>query len=184
MFLVLNIISIVFFFRKLYKYPRAFVRSVFIIVNNLYAIPTYVIWMVLLLPLKKYHPDGYYKIEGLFFHWLLAGKKKISSINSVSVFNFNFFLLLFKVVSFWSWSAGYDVVELGDDITQCINEKTLVMSNHQSTSDVPLMMAAFNAKKNVLPNVMWIMDRLFKFTNFGIVSKIHQDFFITSVSTH
>lgn len=44
------------------------------------------------------------------------------------------------------------------------------------------MMAALNAKKNVLPNVMWIMDRLFKYTNFGIVSKIHQDFFITSVS--
>lgn len=113
--------------------------------------------MVMLLPLKRYHPDGYYKIEGLFFHWLLA------------------------VVSCWSWSAGYDVVELGDDITQCINQKTLVMSNHQSTSDVPLMMAALNAKKNVLPNVMWIMDRLFKYTNFGIVSKIHQDFFITSV---
>lgn len=29
---------------------------------------------------------------------------------------------------------------------------------------------------------MWIMDRLFKFTNFGIVSVIHQDFFIMSVS--
>lgn len=91
--------------------------------------------------------------------------------------------MFFSVVSCWSWSAGYDVVELGDDITQCINQKTLVMSNHQSTSDVPLMMAAFNAKKNVLPNVMWIMDRLFKYTNFGIVSKIHQDFFITSVSS-
>lgn len=29
---------------------------------------------------------------------------------------------------------------------------------------------------------MWIMERLFKYTNFGIVSLIHQDFFISSVS--
>lgn len=44
-------------------------------------------------------------------------------------------------------------------------------------------MTTFNAKPNVLPNLMWIMDRIFKFTNFGIVSILHQDFFIVSVST-
>lgn len=54
--------------------------------------------------------------------------------------------------------------------------------NHQSTGDVPILMATFNAKPNVLPNLMWIMDRVFKFTNFGIVSILHQDFFIVSVS--
>lgn len=43
-------------------------------------------------------------------------------------------------------------------------------------------MTTFNAKPNVLPNLMWIMDRIFKFTNFGIVSILHQDFFIVSVS--
>lgn len=43
-------------------------------------------------------------------------------------------------------------------------------------------MTTFNAKPNVLPNLMWIMDRIFKFTNFGIVSVLHQDFFIISVS--
>lgn len=43
------------------------------------------------------------------------------------------------------------------------------------------MMACFNVKQDILPNIMWIMDRLFQFTNFGIVSLIHQDFFITSV---
>lgn len=45
-------------------------------------------------------------------------------------------------------------------------------------------MTTFNAKPNVLPNLMWIMDRVFKFTNFGIVSILHQDFFIISVSTN
>lgn len=45
-------------------------------------------------------------------------------------------------------------------------------------------MTTFNAKPNVLPNLMWIMDRIFKFTNFGIVSILHQDFFIVSVSDY
>lgn len=75
------------------------------------------------------------------------------------------------------------VIEQGDDIQQIISEKTLVIANHQSTGDVPILMTTFNAKPNVLPNLMWIMDRVFKFTNFGIVSVLHQDFFIVSVST-
>jgi hypothetical protein len=40
--------------------------------------------MVTIFPLKRYRPDWYWKIEGHFFHWLLA------------------------MVSMWSWSAGYD----------------------------------------------------------------------------
>lgn len=74
------------------------------------------------------------------------------------------------------------VIEQGDDIQRIINERTLVIANHQSTGDVPMLMTSFNAKPNVLPNLMWIMDRVFKFTNFGIVSILHQDFFIVSVS--
>lgn len=72
---------------------------------------------------------------------------------------------------------------MGDDIGPALDERTLVIANHQSTSDVPLLMAAFNVKKGVLPNIMWIMDRMFKYTNFGAVSLLHQDFFIASVST-
>lgn len=66
------------------KYPRALLRTVFIIINNCYCIPTYVMWMVLLLPVKRIQPDIYYRVEGIIFHWLLA------------------------MVSCWSWSAGYD----------------------------------------------------------------------------
>lgn len=40
--------------------------------------------MTLLLPVKRYQPDLYYKIEGLFFHWLLS------------------------LVAMWSYTAGYD----------------------------------------------------------------------------
>jgi lysophosphatidylglycerol acyltransferase 1 len=76
----------------------------------------------------------------------------------------------------------FAVVEIGDDIRTCLEDRTLVIANHQSTADVPLLMATFNTKKNVLPNLMWIMDRIFKYTNFGIVSILHEDFFIVSVS--
>lgn len=140
----------------LMKYPTAFGRIVLILMNNIYCIPTYVAWMTILIPLKHIRPDAYYKIEGYFFHWMLA------------------------IVSMWSYTAGYEIVELGDDITECRNRRTLVIANHQSTADVPLLMANFNTKDEVLPNIMWIMDRLFKYTNFGIVSIIHHDFFIAA----
>jgi len=80
------------------------------------------------------------------------------------------------------FSICFVVVEMGDDIRLCLNDRTLVLVNHQSTADVPMLMTNFNSKAGVLPNIMWIMDRIFKFTNFGIVSIIHQDFFILSVS--
>lgn len=139
-----------------YIIPKGFFRLCLILLNNVYCIPTYVVWMLLLAPLRKVNPDVFWRIEGYFFHWLLA------------------------MVSLWSYTAGYDVVEVGDDITECLDDRTLIIANHQSTADVPLLFACFNPKKQVLPNIMWIMDSLFKYTNFGIVSVIHKDFFIMS----
>lgn len=72
------------FFRRCSVVPKAVLRLCFILLNNAYCIPTYVVWMVLLSPLRKINPDAFWKIEGYFFHWLLA------------------------MVSMWSWSAGYD----------------------------------------------------------------------------
>ncbi|CAH1128432.1 unnamed protein product [Ceutorhynchus assimilis] len=135
---------------------KGFLRLTFIVANNLYCIPTYAIWMVLLLPLKQVNPQLYWKIEGYIFHWLLA------------------------MVSLWCDSAGYKVVETGDDITKCLEERTLILANHQSTADVPMLFSCYNSRKHVLPNIMWIMDSLFKYTNFGIVSYLHEDFFIKS----
>ena len=56
-----------------------------------------------------------------------------------------------------------------------------MLFNHQSTSDVPLIMAAFNSRKDLIDNVLWIMNSVFKRTNFGVVSWAHGDFFITGV---
>lgn len=137
-------------------YARVALRIVFVILNNIYTVPTHCLWMLMLQPFKHLHPDFYWKVEGILFHWLLA------------------------MVSMWSWSAGYDIVEVGDDIRCCLECRTLVIANHQSTADVPMLMATFNPREAVLPNIMWIMDRVFKFTNFGIVSVLHEDFFILS----
>ena len=57
------------------------------------------------------------------------------------------------------------------------------MPNHQSTADVPLCMSLFssiglNGAVRGSDKVMWIMDKIFKFTNFGLVAWIHDDFFI------
>lgn len=99
----------------------------------------------------------YYKIEGMFYQWLL------------------------NMITVWSHSAGYGVVEYGDQPEMYFENRALVIANHQSTGDVPVLMTALNAKPMVVPNIMWIMDAIFKYTNFGIVSSYHQDFFIESV---
>ncbi|KAF7266450.1 hypothetical protein GWI33_020217 [Rhynchophorus ferrugineus] len=147
-------------FGKWVIFAKGLLRLCFILVNNLYCIPTYIIWMFLLRPLVFINPTLYWKIEGRLFHFLLA------------------------MVSLWCDSAGYRILEAGDDISECLDDRTLIIANHQSTGDVPMLFSCYNVRKNVLPNVMWIMDSLFKYTNFGAVSCLHQDFFIKSGKQH
>ncbi|XP_045488269.1 acyl-CoA:lysophosphatidylglycerol acyltransferase 1 isoform X2 [Pieris rapae] len=136
------------------RYVRVAARLAFAIVNNLYCIPAYVVWMMALRLTRPLYAPLYWRIEGLMYHWLLA------------------------MVSLWTWTAGYEIVESGDEPTVCTNRRTLVLANHQSTADVPMLMSTWNPRPGVLSNLMWIMDRVFKFTNFGIVSMLHKDFFI------
>jgi lysophosphatidylglycerol acyltransferase 1 len=171
--------------RNIIKYPRAILRILFVIVNNIYCIPTYLIWMFLLLPLRKLHPDTYYWIEGKLFHWLLANVAMWSyTAGYDSEFNERSLTSTFRllIINIHTHAFPPSVVEVGDDITPCLDQRTLVLVNHQSTADVPLLMTTFNTKQEVLPNIMWIMDKVFMYTNFGIVSVIHKDFFIGSVS--
>ncbi|XP_050299499.1 acyl-CoA:lysophosphatidylglycerol acyltransferase 1-like [Anthonomus grandis grandis] len=141
---------------NLHQFALGLFRVSFILLNNLYCIPTYVVWMLLLWPLRKIAPSFYWNLEGYLFQWLLA------------------------MVSLWCESAGYKIIEMGEDISKCLDKRTLLIANHQSTADVPMIFSCFNNRKNVLPNIMWIMDSLFKYTNFGVVSYLHQDFFIKS----
>lgn len=54
----------------------------------------------------------------------------------------------------------------------------MVMANHQSTADVPLMMQAFTSKSEYI--LLWVMDAVFKWSNFGLVSQTHGDYFLNT----
>ncbi|XP_015916097.1 acyl-CoA:lysophosphatidylglycerol acyltransferase 1 [Parasteatoda tepidariorum] len=128
----------------------------FVIITNLYCIPTYLLWMwFFLLPFRIINHPGYWYVEGILFKWMLS------------------------MVGSWSYKSGFHLVELGDDISSCTKDRCLFLVNHQSTADVPLLMLAFQEKNGVLESIMWIMDRMFRYTNFGAVSVTHGDYFIT-----
>lgn len=135
-------------------------RTVWVMVNNLYAIPATLAWLLLLSPIHLISPQVYNKVEEVFFSWMLS------------------------MVACWTWSAGYQVAESGDDLDLIKQEKLLIMPNHQSTADVPLLMTIFSARVGFCNKVMWIMDRVFKFTNFGVISWMHDDFFIVAGKTN
>ena len=71
---------------------------------------------------------------------------------------------------------------MGDRIDELEQENCLFIVNHQSTADVPVLMNMLTAHGRAADNAMWIMDVQFKWSNFGIVSQIHHDFFIECVS--
>lgn len=58
--------------------------------------------------------------------------------------------------------------------------RILLLCNHISTADVPLMMQAFSTLTN--QSVLWVLDSQFKPTNFGLVCMSHGDFFISKDS--
>lgn len=156
-------------------------RGALVLINNLYCIPTYVVWMAVLQPLQFFSPKLFWAVEGIFFHWLLtmvAFWSHSAQYRSKSGFD------KVEMISCDSRLYGFDfiVVETGDCVEDLVGTETLVMVNHQSTSDVPLLMAAFAARPSLLPRLNWIMDAVFKYTNFGVVSAIHGDFFINAVS--
>ncbi|CAH3976596.1 unnamed protein product [Pieris brassicae] len=66
------------------RYVRVAARLAFAIVNNLYCIPAYVVWMMALRLTRPLYAPLYWRIEGLMYHWLLA------------------------MVSLWTWTAGYE----------------------------------------------------------------------------
>lgn len=62
------------------------------------------------------------------------------------------------------------------NIHSTANPRILLLCNHISTADVPLLMQAFSPLTK--QSLLWILDAQFKLTNFGLVSWSHEDFFI------
>ncbi|XP_013407191.2 acyl-CoA:lysophosphatidylglycerol acyltransferase 1-like [Lingula anatina] len=143
-----------------YLIGKCIIRALYVLINNLYCIPAYVVWMFCFSPLRFIRPDLYWYIEGVLFKWLLA------------------------MVTCWMTTAGYRVVEVGENVSPAYNEEALVIVNHQSTADVPTMMHALQHKGKAVRHMMWIQDLIFKYTNFGVVSASHGDFFILQGKEH
>lgn len=80
-----------------------------------------------------------------------------------------------------TWDVLATVIEAGDDIRKLSEEEAVVMCNHQSTADTPLVMLALWPKGSCMNNSFWIMDWVFRFTNFGLISTMRRDFFIKQV---
>lgn len=139
---------------------KSFLRFVFMLINNFVAIPSYCLYLILLQPLRVMDSGTFWQIEGMMYKWLLA------------------------IVSSWGWCAGYTVMEWGDDVRPLSEEEAIVIVNHQATGDVCTLMMCLQDKGTVVRKMMWLMDHVFKYTNFGLVSLIHGDFFIRQGKAH
>ncbi|XP_041951382.1 acyl-CoA:lysophosphatidylglycerol acyltransferase 1 isoform X4 [Alosa sapidissima] len=139
---------------------KALIRFAFMLLNNCVAIPSYCLYLIALQPLRIMDSRTFWQIEGLMFKWLLA------------------------MVSSWGWVAGYTVTEWGDDVKPISEEEAMVIVNHQATGDVCTLMMCLQDKGMVVRKMMWLMDHVFKYTNFGLVSLIHGDFFIRQGKAH
>jgi len=131
-------------------------RTTWVLLCNLVCIPCYLGWLLMVSPIYLVSPWMFNQMEQVFFSWNLS------------------------IVACWTWSAGYRLAESGASLDHLQHNRLLILPNHQSTADVPLLMTIFTARIGFCNKVMWIMDRVFKFTNFGVVSWMHDDFFIRS----
>uniref|UniRef100_A0A914UTJ1 Phospholipid/glycerol acyltransferase domain-containing protein n=1 Tax=Plectus sambesii TaxID=2011161 RepID=A0A914UTJ1_9BILA len=104
---------------------------------------------------KTIWPRLYWAYEGKLYRWLQA------------------------FIGYWGYTAGYDVVEYGDDVKQYgEEERVLMMINHQSTADVPVLMTILQSKGVACRKTLWLMDIMFRWTPFGIIGHNHGDYFI------
>ncbi|XP_065748579.1 acyl-CoA:lysophosphatidylglycerol acyltransferase 1 [Phocoena phocoena] len=133
---------------------KALMRFAFMVANNLVAISSYICYVIVLQPLRLLDSKRFWYIEGIMYKWLLG------------------------MVASWGWYAGYTVMEWGEDIKAISKDEAVMLVNHQATGDVCTLMMCLQDKGLVVAQMMWLMDHIFKYTNFGIVSLIHGDFFI------
>ncbi|XP_019636739.1 PREDICTED: acyl-CoA:lysophosphatidylglycerol acyltransferase 1-like isoform X1 [Branchiostoma belcheri] len=129
-------------------------RVAFVLVNNLYVVPAHFVWILCLQPVRIARPELFWELEGTMIKWMSAQ------------------------IGWWGYSAGYKVYECGEDISHTYRDEAIVIVNHQSTADVATLMGALQHKGPVVKRMMWIMDYILLYTNFGLCSWVHGDFFL------
>ncbi|MCP9264528.1 LGAT1 [Dirofilaria immitis] len=71
------------------------------------------------------------------------------------------------------------IYEYGDDVRKfCVDERIILICNHQSTADVPVLMTTLQSKGVASRKTLWLMDVMFRWTPFGIIARMHGDYFI------
>ena len=143
---------------------KPFYRTCWIVISNLYIVFTYVSYITLVSPLFLLGGSSgkhlFYKVEEILYGWIL------------------------ELLTSWSYTANLRILESGDCLDSILHEPFLFLPNHQSTADIPICMGIFASRNQCAEKLMWIMDDVFKFTHFGIVSWIHDDFFIQEGKDH
>ncbi|XP_055879310.1 acyl-CoA:lysophosphatidylglycerol acyltransferase 1-like [Biomphalaria glabrata] len=139
---------------SLTTYVGYVVKFIYFFLSNLYSLPCYLVWMVLLTPLRFIAPNLYWKIESFMFRMLQC------------------------MVVTWFEINNFKVQECGDDIGVLHNKGAILLCNHQSTGDTPVIMVSTYNKKMASGTMLWIIYVIFKYTHFGVVSCLRGDFFI------
>ena len=133
-------------------------RFAWIITNSSLVILLHLVYMSIISPLSVFGGVKgrvlYWKFEEMFYGWILC------------------------ILDFTISSIGYNIVESGDGFDDVMGEKIIFMPNHQSVADVLVCLAAFVSRPGYARTVMWIIARKLKYTNFGIMSWLHDDFFL------
>ncbi|KAI6071879.1 Acyl-CoA:lysophosphatidylglycerol acyltransferase 1 [Aix galericulata] len=153
---------------------KALLRFAFMVANNLVAIPSYVLYLIVLQPLRVLDTQSCSGSSTVCLT-LPRGDEELAMGECPP-------------------SAGASaapgprhiawVVEWGDDVKAVSEDEAMVLVNHQATGDVCTLMMCLQDKGTVVRQMMWLMDHIFKYTNFGIVSLIHGDFFIRQGKAH
>uniref|UniRef100_A0A5S6QV47 PlsC domain-containing protein n=1 Tax=Trichuris muris TaxID=70415 RepID=A0A5S6QV47_TRIMR len=124
------------------------------ILDNIIFVPSFLATMLFLWPVRLVAPKCYWGIEGFLMRHLAM------------------------TLSLWMWLANVEVFEEGDDIVRYFEEPCLVIANHQSTADVPILVHVINALSGYCYKVMWVLDLMFRWTPFGLICQLHGDLFI------
>ncbi|XP_063648563.1 acyl-CoA:lysophosphatidylglycerol acyltransferase 1 isoform X1 [Pan troglodytes] len=164
---------------------KALMRFAFMVVNNLVAIPSYICYVIILQPLRVLDSKRFWYIEGIMYKWLLGMVASWGWYAGYTETDSHFvaqtgpeLLASRGPPASASQSAGITVMEWGEDIKAVSKDEAVMLVNHQATGDVCTLMMCLQDKGLVVAQMMWLMDHIFKYTNFGIVSLVHGDFFI------
>ncbi|KRX42690.1 Acyl-CoA:lysophosphatidylglycerol acyltransferase 1 [Trichinella britovi] len=144
----------------LWRALRAFCIFSYFIFTSLAFISSYLLTVISLYPLRLLWSSLYWSIESLLMRMLCL------------------------TVTIWLRLAHIEVYEQGDDVKQYVAKRCLVLVNHQSTADVPILFDIVNMHFNKLYKVVWVLDNMFRCTPFGLVCRVHGDLFIREGLQH